>query len=263
MIKKRTARQYIQILLERTNGLIQINDAQKAFDIPREQTSRLLYRLSKQGWIKKLKNGLYCVVPLEASHPSLTDENPWLIASELFSPCYIGCWSAANYLGLTDQLFLDTWVVTAQKVFVKKRAVADHTFILRQVPKDHLFGLTYEWIENNKVLISDPHKTVLDFLCFPETFSAQSMVDIVKSYLDSKEKDIGMLTNYIKNIKNRAVLKRLGFLLEYLNFNANELIEYCLKNKSKGNSPLSTITPCDKIISRWNLIIPNRLKQEI
>jgi len=249
--------------LERTNGLIQIDDVQKAFDIPRGQTSQLLYRLAKQGWIKKLKSGLYRVVPLEASNPSLTDENPWLIANQIFTPCYIGCWTAANYLGLTDQLFLDTWVVTAQKVFVKKRAVAEHSFILWQVPEDHFFGLKYEWIENNKILISDPHKTVLDFLCFPEAFSTQSMIDILKSYLDSSVKDIGVLRDYTKKIKNKSVLKRLGFLLEYLHADAYDLIQYCLQNKSKGNSPLSTVTSCDKIITRWNLIIPNRLKEKI
>lgn len=263
MRKKQSSRQYIQTLIASTNGLININDAQNAFNIPRDQTSRLLYRLAKKGWIKKLKNGLYRVVSLEASDPSLTDESPWLISNQLFAPCYISCWTAANHWGLTDQLFLDTWVVTTQKVFVKKRVIADHNFILRQVPKSHFFGLTYEWIENNKIAISDPHKTVLDFLCFPEAFSSQSMLDIVKSYLNSKEKDILTLTGYTKNIKNKAALKRLGFLLEYLNSDAYDLIQYCLKNKSKGNSPLSTITTCNKIISRWSLIIPNHLKEKI
>lgn len=250
-------------MLEHTNGLIQIDDVQNIFHIPRDQISRLLYRLVKQGWIKKLRNGLYRIVPLEAPNSSLTDENSWLIANQLFRPCYIGCWTAANYWGITDQLFLDTWIVTAQKVFVKKRTVADHAFILRQVPEEHFFGLKYEWIENNKVLISDLHKTVLDSLCFPEAFSAQSMIDIMKSYLDSNGKDIEILIDYAKKIKNRSALKRLGFLLEYLNCDAYDLIQYCLKSKSKGNSQLSTITSCDRIISRWNLIIPNRLKEKI
>jgi predicted transcriptional regulator of viral defense system len=263
MKERQSSREYIQALIESTNGLISINDAQEAFNIPRDKTSRLLYRLAKKGWIKKLTNGLYRVVPLEASDPSLTDESPWLISNELFTPCYIGCWTAANHWGLTEQLFLDTWIVTSQKVFVKKRVIADHNFILRQVPKSHFFGLTYEWIEKNKIAISDPHKTVLDFLCFPEAFSSKSMLDIVASYLGSREKDISILTGYTKDTKNKAVLKRLGFFLEYLGADARDLIDYCLNNKSKGISPLSTKTPCNKIISRWSLIIPSQLIEEI
>lgn len=263
MRKKQSSRQYIQTLIERTDGLIRLDDAQKAFDIPRDQTSRLLYRLAKKGWLKKLKNGLYRTVSLGASDPSLTDESPWLVSNQLFSPCYIGSWTAANHWGLTDQLFLDTWVVTTQKVFVKKRVIADHSFILRQVSKSNFFGVTYEWVENNKIAISDRHKTVLDFLSFPEAFSSQSMLDILKSYLESKEKDLSILIDYTKKIKNRAVLKRLGFLLEYLHADsdADDIIRYCLENKSKGNSPLSTITPCTKIVSGWNLIIPDQLKK--
>eukprot|EP01132_Coremiostelium_polycephalum_P000294 gene294-383_t len=247
MKKNKSSRQYVQILMEGTNGLVHINDAQKAFNIPREQTSRLLYRLAKQGWIRKIQNGLYRVVALEASDSSLTDESPWLISNQLFNPCYIGCWTAANHWGLTDQLFLDTWVVTSEKVFVKKRVVADHHFILRQVPTSHFFGLTYEWIENNKIAMSDPHKTVLDFLSFPEAFSSQSMIDILKGYLVSRQKDISILSDYSKNITNKAVLKRLGFLLEYLHADAYDLIEYCSKNKSKGNSRLSILTPYELI----------------
>jgi len=201
-------------------------------------------------------------VSLESSDPSLTDENPWVIANQLFSPCYIGCWTAANFWGLTDQLFLDTWVVTTQKVFKKKKTVSDHLYILRQIQESYFFGLKTEWIEHNKILVSDPHKTVLDFLNFPDVFTSQSILDIFQAYLMSDVKNMDILAQYAKKIENKSVLKRLGFLLELLSPESGPLIQFCFEHKSKGISPLSTISPCDSVITRWNLKVPKRLKDK-
>ena len=32
-------------------------------------------------------------------------EDPLVIAEKLFSPCYVGGWSAAEYWGITEQIF--------------------------------------------------------------------------------------------------------------------------------------------------------------
>lgn len=260
--KVTSSRQKIQLLLARGNGLITLADVQEALGYTSIQASQLLYRLSKKGWVKKLKSGLYRVVPLESSDPSLTDENPWVIASQLFSPCYMGCWTAANFWGLTDQLFLDTWVVTTQKVFKKKKSISDHQYLLRQVKDAYFFGLKTEWIEGNKVFISDLHKTVLDFLSFPDAFTSQSMLEIFQAYLASPDKNIDILTQYAERIENRTILKRLGFLLELLSPESESLIQFCFEHKSKGISPLSILSPCDTIITRWNLRVSRKLKDK-
>lgn len=257
--KATSSRRKIQVLLSRTNGLITLNDVQEILGLPRVQASQLLYRLAQKGWVKKLKSGLYRVVPLESSDPSLTDENPWVIANQLFSPCYIGCWTAANFWGLTEQLFLDTWVVTTQKVFKRKKTISNHQYILRQIKETDFFGLKTEWIEGNKILVSDPHKTVLDFLNFSDLFTSQSIVDVFQTYLMSQVKNINTLTEYAKKVENKTILKRLGFLLELLSPESEALIQFCLENKSKGTSSLSTLSPCDRIIARWNLKVPKRL----
>ncbi len=256
-----SSRQKVQAILARTNGLVKIDDVQEILGVSRKKASHILWRLAKQGWIRKLKNGLYRIVPLESSDTSLTDENPWIVANELFSPCYMGGWTAANFWGLTDQLFLKTWVMTTLPVHKKEKSIAQHDYILRQVKPTYLFGLKIEWIENNKVLVSDPHKTVLDFLSFPNDYTAQTMVEMLASYLKSELKNMDVLTRYAQKIPNRTTLKRLGFLLELLAPNEKILIEYCHNNISKGYSSLSTQSPCTKTIGRWNLRVPERLKE--
>ena len=250
------ARQKIQYLLEQTSGLITVEDVKRVFNIPGKEAHSLLFALTKGGWLRKLQQGLYRVVPLDAPAGALTDENPWMIANALFSPCYMGGWTAAHFWGLTDQLFLDTWVMTERPVHKKLRSVAQHDYVLRQIKKTQSFGTKTEWIEGNKVLVSDPHKTLLDFLSFPTDYTAVSMIDIVQAYLASEYKDSATLMAYAEKLVNRAALKRLGFILTHLGSLEATLIDFCYQRISKGYSSLSTQVPCPKIVRYWNLRVP-------
>lgn len=70
-------------------------------------------RSAFHGWPRRVRRGLYLVLPLEAqSDRAITVEDPWILADELFSPCYIGGWSAAQHWGLTEQIFRSVFVVT-------------------------------------------------------------------------------------------------------------------------------------------------------
>jgi predicted transcriptional regulator of viral defense system len=262
MIKKYTKnRERLVQLINGTNGLIAISDAEQILGLPREDARKALWSMTKSGWIKSIKSGLYSVVTLETTDPSLSDKNPSLIANALFKECYIGGWSAANFWGFTDQIFLDTWVMTTQIVRQKKRTIGANKFILRQIKSDYFFGLKTEWVQNNKVMISDPSKTVIDFLNFAENFTASSMIDIFKSYINSDYKDFTILQEYAVRSSNKTIFKRLGFLIEKFLPEEKEIISFCQNNISKGYSSLSILSSNKNIIAKWNLRIPANLKE--
>lgn len=262
MTKKYTKnRERLAQLISGTNGLIVISDAERILKLSREEARKALWSMTKSGWIKSIKSGLYSVVALETADPSLSDENPSLIANALFQKCYIGGWSAANFWGFTDQIFLDTWVMTTQIVRQRARKIGTNKFILKQIKSDYFFGLKTEWIQNNKVMISDPSKTVIDFLNFAENFTASSIIDIFKSYINSDYKNFTILLEYAVRSGNKTLFKRLGFLIEKFLPQEKEIIAFCQKNISKGYSSLSTLSASNNIITKWKLRIPSTLKE--
>lgn len=264
MIKKYTKnRQRLVDLINATKGIITISDAEVALKLSRDEARRLLWSMTKAGWLKAIKPGLYVPVPLEASDPTLSEENPLVLASHLFSECYIGGWTAANFWGLTDQIFLNTWVMTTQNVRHKERNIGDHQFILTQIDAGYLYGFKLEWIDNNQIKISDPSKTVIDFLNFPKSFSVNSMSDIFNAYINSKYKDLKLLQNYAIATDNKSVFKRLGFFATKYIPSERNLINFCAENISKGYSALSSISDCDSIITRWNLRVPSSLVRRL
>ncbi len=264
MIKKYTKnRQRLVSLIGATKSIITISDAEVVLNLSRDEARRLLWSMTKAGWIKAISPGVYTPVPLEASDPTLSGENPLILANHFFSACYIGGWTAANFWGLTDQIFLNTWVMTIKNVRHKEKNIGEHPFILTQIDAHYLYGYKLEWLENNQIKISDPSKTVIDFLNFPRSFSANAMLDIFGTYINSQYRDLKLLQNYATDTGNKSIFKRLGFLTEKYMPSEIDLINFCSHNISKGYSALSSISDCDSMITKWNLRVPSSLAKRV
>lgn len=246
-------------ILAAGKGAITIDSATKILGWEREKARAFLSSLNRSGWLKLIKPGVFVPVPLESGEPDLTEENEFVLANYLYGNCYIGGWSAASFWGLTDQIFLKTWVMTSGFVRKKEETKAGHTYLLRHVPQPYFFGLQTEWINQDKVLMSDPHKTIIDFANFITDFGLQGLVDVFTEYLRSKHKNLDILLDYATQTTNRTVFKRIGFLLELYEPNALEHIDICLQNISKGPSQLSPNIVGEVYLKKWHLKVPRSM----
>jgi predicted transcriptional regulator of viral defense system len=246
-------------LLSPGKGAITIDAAAQILGWEREKARVFLASLHRSGWLKLIKPGVFVPVPLESDEPDLTEENELVLATYLYGNCYIGGWSAASFWGLTDQIFVKTWVMTSQFVRKKQETKGGHVYLLRHIPETYFFGLHPEWIKQDKVGISDPHKTIIDFANFITAFDVQGLIDIFKEYLRSEHKDLKILMEYAALAQNRTIYKRLGFLLELHAPDESVYIQECLQNISKGPSQLSPNTSCDLYLKKWHLKVPQHL----
>ena len=89
--------------------------------------NKILLRLEKKEWLRRVSRGVYILVPLSSPQPDIAPEDPWAMALELFSPCYIGGFSAAEYWDLTEQVFNTIVVFTTsyQRKSSRRRASYD------------------------------------------------------------------------------------------------------------------------------------------
>jgi predicted transcriptional regulator of viral defense system len=252
-------RKLLAKLLAEAKGVITIDMAADILHMERERARSLLSSLHRSGWLKMVQGGMYVPVPLEAEDPSLTGENPFVLASYLYKNCYMGGWSAASYWGLTDQIFLKNWVMTTQNVKRKEVERGGHSFVLTHIKEDYFYGLHTQWIERDQIYISDLHKTLIDFANFMDYFSLISLEDTFKEYLQSKDKDLEKLIDYAQKAHNRTLFKRLGFLLEVYAPTETEAIDTCAQNISSGPSKLSTSTRCSVYLKKWRMYVPERM----
>ena len=99
--------------------------------------------MGQNGWMARVRRGLYIPVPLESRTADMPLEDPWLVAGCLYAPCYIGGWSTAEYLGLTEQIFSTVMVMTVQKPRDRWPKIKGTGFWLRTV-SEKAFGFCWK-----------------------------------------------------------------------------------------------------------------------
>jgi predicted transcriptional regulator of viral defense system len=230
-------------------------------NIDRHVASRVLSSFNKNGWLSRIKRGIYITVPLESSSPDVIIEDSWVVAHKLFAPCYIAGWSALAYWHLTEQIFNTTLVITSKKVRKCHVDVKGSKFGLKVSYLNNKLGLQSIWRNGVKVQVSDPSRTIIDILDDPTLAGGIRLVaDALQHYLDSEHKNINLLTKYAENSKNKTIYKRLGFLLEYLNANEPDFMLLCGQKISSGYSKLDPQLKNCKIIKKWRLCVPEDWK---
>jgi predicted transcriptional regulator of viral defense system len=200
-------------------GVISLPTASKAMGVPRATAALRIRRLVQQGWMERLRRGLYLVKPLNAA-PDQTaiPEDPWVLAREIFSPCYIGGWSAAEHWELTEQIFRSTLVVTATPARKTETRIGGHDFRVFRVPRARLAaGVVKVWRGPERVDVSGLERTILDGLRNPELVGGgRHLVQILRTYGEHKQCNFGRLLEVAREIASGAAWKRLGFLAERL-----------------------------------------------
>ena len=258
----KTDRERMAAIIRGTKGTVSVGDAARILDVASTDAAKMLSRWSKKGWMSRIRRGLYVSVPLESRTADVPIEDPWLIADRLFSPCYIGGWSAAEHFDLTEQIFSTVMVMTVQKPRKRRPDIKGTAFMLRTISEKAMFGLKPVWRGQVKISVSDPTRTILDMLVDPAFGGGiRSVKDMLENYLRSENKNLEQLIEYGERLGNGAVFKRLGFLLEKTAPDETKAIEECYKRLTAGNAKLDPKLNNIKLITRWRLWVPEKWKR--
>jgi len=246
----------LTLVIRCSGDTVNIRDVAKELHINRVEASKLLSRWAWQGWLRRVGPGIYVPVPLDSLASEHVIDDPWILVPALFGPAYVGGWSAAEYWGLTEQIFREIVVISAQNVRAKKKEVHGATFLLRHIPEKNIFGTKTVWRGQTEITVSDIHRTILDMFNDPSLGGGiQHAFDCFLEYLKHKKRDIPTLISYADRLGNGAIFKRMGFLAER-SPNGQGLVEHCRSRITKGNAKLDPALTCPNLITRWRLRVP-------
>lgn len=180
-----------------------------------------------------------------------------MVAERVFSPCYIGGWSACAHWDLTEQTFRTVLVVTARRVRHRNVEIQGIPFHLTVRGDDAMFGTVPVWRDQNRVRVSDPSRTIVDILDDPRLGGGiRTVADVLHEYIQSEHHNDRLLVDYGDRLANRAVFRRLGYLLERSGVDAPELVEACLARRSSGLVALDpSVKAPGRIVRRWRLLV--------
>lgn len=255
-LKNASGRERLSAVLRAAGEFVTVDDASQALRVDRTVAAKTLARWNRQGWLRRLRRGLYAPVPLAASSTDHVLEDAWTLVPELFEPGYVGGASAAHHWDLTEQLFRTVFVYTARPVRQTEQMFQDVPFSVHHIAKRLMFGTSPLWRGRIKIQVSDVHRTVVDILDDPSAGGgARHTSECVAAYFRRDDAEPERLIAYADRLGNGAVFKRLGFLAERAGAPVT-LVEACLARLTKGNAKLDPTLPSPRLVRRWRLWVP-------
>lgn len=198
----------------------------------------VIHRLKKDCLIFEIERNKYT-----------TNKDLMAIASNITWPSYISCWSALRYHNLTEQLPQNIFVMTTRSRKKRKINFNDSQIIFIKIKPKYFFGYGKERYGNFDIFIAEKEKALIDSVLFKK-ISFSEICDIIKKNI--KNIDINLLIEYLIRIKNKALIKRFGFLFDLLSIDKyNEVrkfidykyipLDYSISGKGKKNKKWKVI----------------------
>jgi len=236
---------------------VSVDDAVQELELDRAAANLVLSRLARKGWLRRLRRGVYTVLPLSARSEKAGISEPLATAMHLFGPCYISGWTAAEHWDLTEQLHNAVVVYSPKPQRRAMQTIGGVNYRVRRIQPGAIFGTTREWSGTVAVEMADIHRTVIDILDAPEMGGGgRQMLDIVRAYWAKQSADARILLRMADRLERGTVFKRLGFTTETFGLADERWFEDCRKHLSAGVSLLDPAGPTrGKIVSRWRLRI--------
>ena len=257
-----TRQKRLATVLRHSSGTIRVDDAMEALNLERSHAAKLLAGWHNQGVLRRVARGLYVPVQPTALGKTQVLEDPWILVPELYSPGYVGGWSALEHWELTEQLFRSVCVLTSKRTAFGNTEHQGVNFFIKHIPEDQIFGTKTIWRDQIKISVADPYKTILDIIDDPYLGAGlQHTIDCLREFkqLYGKQSDLDKLLAYAKQIGNGALFKKLGFLAEALGFEQT-FIDECANNLTTGYTQLDKTATDKSLVTKWRLWIPKGYK---
>ncbi len=246
-------------LASKNKTMVRIDDIKEELGTTYNNAKKIASKLHSKGWLERIEAGKYLIIPLDAGEKSIYTEHEFVIASNLVSKYYIGFLSALNFHGMTEQTPFSVFVVTTKRKDNKTIHGIPYNFITLDERK--FFGFEAYAVGSHNINISTLEKTIVDSLDHLEY--SGGITEVVKGLRESKnDLNINKLIEYAIKMNSGAVVKRLHFLLDFMNYeipNENQLKEHYTDSYSLLDN---TRPDRGKYDSKWKLKI-NINKEEL
>jgi len=168
-------------------------------------------QLAKQGWLVRLKRGLYIIIS-DISSLGFSDISELVISQVLNKDSYISFENALQYYSMFDQMLSSVEGVTNERA--RRYQVQNKEYRFSRIKKELYFGFTAEAVEGRTVQIAEREKALLDILYFRSTANSINLVfEKLREYQD--QIDFEKLKKYAKKF-GLSMVRETGFLLDQM-----------------------------------------------
>ncbi len=175
-----------------------------------EYARTYLYRLRKENLIFRIERGKYTVF-----------DDPIIFSSHIIVPSYISFWTALRLYNLTEQLPTTVMIASPNP----KKAISFQDTKIQFFKTNNIWGYKKQRHGNFDIFIAEKEKCIIDCLLLKNTPFDEVMKAIKTGDLDTEK-----LVTYAIKTENKSLIKRLGYLIETLGLNTEDLTKHIDNN---------------------------------
>jgi len=245
---------FIATLGEKGIRVFTVDEATELFNTSKPMMNKLVHQLVKKRKLQRIQRGKYLVIPPVAWKTGRFTEEGVIIASYLVEPYYIGYWTALDFYGWTEQPSRTVFIASTK---LKRPVEFQGTkFKFIKLRPERFFGFEEHWVGDQKVKVADKEKTVVD--CLDQPRYCGEIVEAAKGIWNGRD-DINFETvlKYALRMKNGAIIKRLGYLMDVLGIENTDFRSELKKHIGYGYLSLDPQggTICNHVDKEWRLRI--------
>jgi predicted transcriptional regulator of viral defense system len=248
------AAQLVVELNERREPIFSLADVTDITGLSPSSARNLVANAEARGIVTRLKPGLYNLVPFERGRDTSHVSDPYLIARKLVGDAryFISHGSALELHRMVTQPQLAIVVSCTKRLRVQH--IHGYEFRFVEVKPVNVFGLTEIWITpEEQVTVSDPERSLIDGLDHPQYVGGVS--EVAKGlWMKRDTLRVDRLIDYALRLGNGAVIRRLGYLLEYYDLADPAALEPLRARLTPTYQRLDPLFPNDgRMLARWRI----------
>jgi predicted transcriptional regulator of viral defense system len=196
------------------------------FSEKRQYTRNRVNKLVKQGWLTRIKKGVYVISDL-SSRGSLSI-SPNAILNAIVEEAYLSFEAALQYHGLYDQLLANITAISLKQYRTTNISGITYHFIKTQ--EKYFYGWEKHFIDGQSTKIATPEKALIDLIQFHRN---RYSTDLVLEKLGANQNSIDQQTLIEYTLKANLTTRRImGFLMDIAKLDSKRLLSSVQNNPS-------------------------------
>lgn len=197
----------------------------------RQQANNRISQLVKNGWLVRIKRGLYAIADL--SSRGFLSLSPYAVAHLLVGESYVSFEAALSYHGMFDQLTQEFTSVSLRQYKTVELGAVRYRFI--KTKQSLYYGWQAHTLDNQTAQIATVEKALVDMVQFRQgKYAVDVVIEKLRDYEDSLDKT--RLLEYLSPA-SKATVKIFGLIFDFLELDTAQL--YSLVKGSKSTHWIS------------------------
>jgi len=217
---------------EDNRQILTTKDFIEFYQISDTYARKMMAQLVKTGWLVRVGPGKYQLQPAKTGLDPYPSADKFVAAGQLSDDGFIAFGSAAEYHGLTTQVFQSVTVATKKRASIREGPPVRITYV--HVNAENFVGFQNISKAPN-VRVASIERTLLDVLNRPDYSGGISDLPEIFKRARPRAK-VDKILEYLPTYRSKSMVQRIGYMLETFGFQLTSQQEEELQKWSKGNS---------------------------